>query len=81
MTLIKLSSNARPHPSPLPRGEGEPPASFRKLRRHNCGRRVSRLRSETGRTTAILRIFKNGWIILPLLGERAGVRAVILPTS
>ena len=81
MSLSQVSFIARPHPSPLPQGEGEPPASFRKLRRLNCSRRVSGLRSETGRTTAILRIFKNGRIILPLLGERAWMRAVVLPTS
>ena len=76
--------DARPHPGPLPRGEGEAARVSRESRRHTCNRRLSAFRSKTLATTCDGRIANNRRMILPLLGERAGVRAVVttnLPTS
>jgi len=69
--------DARPHPGPLPRGEGEAVRVSRTRGRHSCSRRPAVIRA--GKRTAIsdFRIAGNRRIILPLPGERAGVRAVV----
>ncbi len=69
--------HARPHPGPLPRGEGETLNDPRKLGRSNCIRRLTTTRSESRRSTRDAHMINNRQMILPLLGERAGVRAVV----
>jgi hypothetical protein len=71
------SFDARPHPNPLPRGEGEAARVSRKFGRHNCSRRLSAVRAKTLTTNCDVRIVNRRRTILPLLGERAGVRAVV----
>jgi hypothetical protein len=68
---------ARPHPSPLPQGEGEPlrtfPVNLRASRgvTHVCYSHPDRA------PTWRVRMMKTRPTILPLLGERAGVRASV----
>ncbi len=57
LRLLKNEDYARPHPGPLPRGEGDTSSDSRPS---------ERVRISPARDT-----------ILPLLGERAGVRAVV----
>jgi hypothetical protein len=67
----------RPHPGPLPRGEGEATRVFAKFDRHGCNRRLFVIRLKTHTTTRDVRFANNRRTILPLLGERAGVRASV----
>ena len=72
------SDNARPHPGPLPRGEGEPSAAAWK---HSCCLGfVPRLGTLTKAETATAVSYANKIVTtLPLSsGERAGVRAGII---
>ena len=74
---------ARPHPGPLPRGEGEAGKVARKFVRYICNHRLPAVRSKPNTTTSGARIAINRQIILPLLvpirnrdvSPRAGVRA------
>jgi len=74
-----IYSDARPHPGPLPRGEGEAARGSRKFGHHNCNRPLSTIRAKTLTTSCDVQIVNNRRMILPLLGERAGVRAVVPP--
>ncbi len=67
--------DARPHPGPLPQGEGEAARISQKLDGHNCPRRPAVIRAGKFASTCIDRIASRQRIIPPLLGERAGVRA------
>ncbi len=71
-----ISFDARPHPSPLPRGEGEAARVSRKFGRHNSNRRHSTVRAKPLTTNCDVQIANNRRTILPLLGEMAGVRVV-----
>jgi hypothetical protein len=68
---------ARPHPGPLPRGEGEARRTLRKIVHHNFGRRHAVVRAGRLPTIRGNHIAYDRRMILPLLGERAGVRAVV----
>ena len=68
---------ARPHPGPLPRGEGAAVHVSRKFGRPNCSDRLSVIRAGNLTTTRDVYLTRNRRMILPLLGERAGVRAVV----
>jgi hypothetical protein len=79
-----IGFNVRPHPSPLPQGEGKTVGVSRTLGRHSCSRRLSAVRRKKLTTICIVLIVNNRRTILPLLGERAGVRASVttnLPAS
>jgi hypothetical protein len=67
--------NVCPHRGPLPRGEGEAYCDAGKFVRYICNRRLPPVRSKPNTTTSGAHIAINRRIILPLLGERAGVRA------
>jgi hypothetical protein len=75
---IEVSFNARPHPGPLPRGEGEAThvSSGFASHLHRCC--VFPVRIRTHGKPSTLEIISDGQTILPLPGERAGVRAVKL---
>jgi hypothetical protein len=66
--------DARPHPDPLPRGEGEAARVILNFARHNCCRRPSIVQRKTRTTTRVIHVINNRRMILPLLGERAGLR-------
>src|SRR5208282_2800088 len=68
---------ARPHPGPLPRGEGEATRLARRLNRPNYSRHLAVVRTRTVTTTRVGRSANDRRLIPPLLGERAGVRAVV----
>ena len=70
---------ACPHPNLLPHGEGESPRFSGKFDHRNCNRRLSVIRWKMRAKTRHANIAKNRRTILPLLGERAGVRAVVTP--
>jgi len=70
--------DARPHPGPFPRGEGGAARVSRKFFWHRCSRLLSAVRSKKRTTTCDVHITNNQRTILPLLGERAGVRAVVM---
>ncbi|GEM_PF-181369 len=65
---------ARPHPGPLSRGKGEAGKVARKFVRYICNHRLPAVDFKPNTTTSGVRIAINWQIILPLLGERAGVR-------
>jgi hypothetical protein len=69
--------DAHPHPSSLPRGEGEVTCASRESGRLNCSRRLFAVRPETLATIGDVHIVNNRRMILPLPGERAGARAVV----
>ena len=71
----KSVMNARPHPGPLPRGEGEPIAVAGQLARHRCSHCGVGHRPKTGTETECVRIAQIRTTIHPLPGERGGVRA------
>ena len=68
---------ARPHPGPLPRGEGEVICVVHILVRCGCRHRLSVIHSIAHTKTCDVRVTNNRRIILPLPGERAGVRAEV----
>jgi hypothetical protein len=70
-----FSCDARPHPSPLPRGEGERIAA-RDNRVHSCfsNRRFVASHEAENNLSAFISSGRSR-AFLPLLGERAGVRA------
>jgi hypothetical protein len=68
---------ARPHPDPLPRGEGEASCDSRKFGRLHCTRRIAFIRTNSCTTSGDVPIANDRPTILPLLEERAGVRAVV----
>ena len=77
-----MSGNDRPHPGPLPRGEGERIVARRKFASRCCNRRLV-VRCEEApnnyaafnNNQAALNLPERSRVFLPLLGERAGVRA------
>jgi hypothetical protein len=69
--------DAHPHPGPLPRGEGEATRASRTPGCHNCNHRPAFIRPGNRTITCACRIASKRRMILPLLGERAGVRAVV----
>jgi hypothetical protein len=71
---IEIRGYARPHPGPLPRGEGEQITVPGKLGGVGCNRRRFALRAESGNGTECVHIGQTREQLLPLLGERAGVR-------
>src|ERR1700690_786641 len=66
---------ARPHPGPLPRGEGEATRGALNFDYHNYRHRFSTICCKMRTTTHAVRVGDNLRTILPPLGERAGVRA------
>jgi hypothetical protein len=76
--FIGVGVHARPHPSPLPRGEGE---RFTSLDNFSILVAIADSVSFAvrHRITQPIAWFKTRRIILPLLGERAGVRADVIP--
>jgi hypothetical protein len=66
---------ARPHPGPLPRGEGEANCLGGNSVRRDCSHRPSAICSKTHSIISNIRITQERRMILPLLGARAGVRA------
>ena len=66
---------ARPHPGPLPRGEGAAARVSRTLGRHKCNHRYAVIRPGNRTIIYYSRMADNRRTILPLPGERAGVRA------
>jgi len=71
------SFETRPHPGPLPRREGEVTRATRNFARHNCNHRFFAVCRKTHMTACVVRTADHWRMILPLLGERAGVRAVV----
>jgi len=68
---------ARPHPGPLPRGEGERFAAFRLY-----GRPPSGVFHKTAATATIRQPFQERRVLFSLSsGERAGVRADVSLTN
>src|SRR5437773_7187427 len=70
-------SNAHPHPGPLPRGEGEPFGALSKYVGPACHHSFIRLRFRSCDEPGVSEFARDGRAILPLLGERAGVRASV----
>jgi hypothetical protein len=70
--------DARPHPGPLPRGEGEAARGSQRFDRHSCNFHPSAVRSKTIATTGDVRIANKRRTIPPLLEERVGVRASVI---
>ena len=68
--------NARPHPDPLPRGEGTAMRLASESDRLTCNSRPF-VRTEDCRTTRSRHVTCKRRTFPPLLGERAGVRAVV----
>src|SRR2546426_2695334 len=68
---------ARPHPGPLPRGEGEPRRVAGKFATLFNLRRVFLFCAGARPNFHHSRLARNLRMILPLLGERAGVRASV----
>ncbi len=81
MSMMEFSFDARPHPGPLPRGEGEAVHIARKFVRPRCRRRLLNISKRTRTYTEDTHCTKQWRMILPLLGERAGVRVVVPQTS
>src|SRR5579859_1647493 len=73
--------DAHPHPSPLPRGEGEATHVAQNFARQNCNHRLFTVCRKTRTTSRVVRVVHNRRMILPLLGERAGVRADVTTNS
>ena len=67
--------DARPHPGPLPRGEGEQSNVTGKFVRPACSRRASDLCFNALPKTSRDRCASQRRMVLPILGERAGARA------
>jgi len=74
---MKSEMNARPHPDPLPRGEGTVACACNKFVRRSCNRRASAIRSTTHNNLTTAEHTGDCQMFIPLLGERAGVRAVV----
>jgi len=73
-----IRANARPHPGPLPRGEGERGCGAAEKYPVTVATAVSlRFAPRGARTTSGAYISKQRRMIHPLLGERAGVRASV----
>jgi hypothetical protein len=72
--------NARPHPSPLPQERENPFTALEVIARQFVSASVTKvLKVQFAETSVETR--QRGCIVLPLLGERAGVRAdQIFPT-
>ena len=69
---------SRPHPGPLPRGEGERCGLLVEILDRGCRRRclvkLGKMRHHPGALATT-----NAWqMVLPLLGERVGVRADVI---
>ena len=71
----RVSFNARPHPGPLPRGEGETLDALTYFASCPHTRRSLRLRASSRVKPNAPELTRDGETVLPLLGERAGVRA------
>ena len=67
--------NARPHPNPLPRGEGTGGERYHNLVRNLGNRRGTQTRFVGFGITQAPNSNESGRMFLPRLGERAGVRA------
>jgi hypothetical protein len=74
---MKFMTNAQPHPNPLPWGEGTARCDFRKSIRRGYHRRTSEIHSLTHEHVTASACTQPHGVILPLLGERIGVRAVV----
>jgi hypothetical protein len=72
---MKFVMNARPHPNPLPRGEGTVAQGLEPIVRYRCNHRVFVRYFTSSLNTSNLTC--DGRAFLPLLGERAGVRVVV----
>jgi len=64
---------ARPHPGPLPQGEGVAARVAQNFAHRHCRRRPSAVRRKTRMTIRVVRVVNNRRMILPLLGVRVGV--------
>jgi hypothetical protein len=69
--------HARPHPKPLPQGEGEANRVSRKFGSHRFSHGHLGLQARHRTTIRYTHLANSRRMILPLLGERAGVRAVV----
>ena len=78
INATKSQLEARPHPGPLPRGEGEPSAAA--WRQNRCFCFLPRLgtQAEAGTATEIIEVKESGVTLSLSAGERAGVRAGII---
>lgn len=72
---------ARPHPNPLPRGEGVAVYISRDLVRPRCNRQPLIDRENPHENPKVVQGVKQRRMIPPLLGERVGVRASVPHTS
>ncbi len=74
-----VMNNVCPHPDPLPRGEGTAMCGFRNFVRLDCTLHLFAFRSEASDklTAPEHEHARDCRMFLPLLGERAGVRAVV----
>jgi hypothetical protein len=72
---IETKDYVRPHPRPLPRGEGEASYNVWQCVYRNCSHRLSRVCFRTRSITSDFHDSNKQQMILPLLGERGGVRA------
>src|SRR5208283_667980 len=59
--------DVRPHPSLLPRGEGETARADLNFARQHCRHRLSAVRHRPHTTTRVVRIVNDRRIVLPLL--------------
>jgi surface-anchored protein len=73
-------SNAHPHPGPLPRGEGEAVPAAQTIGRVRGNRRCHLSRENVRSKTGTVDVSRRQRAFLPLLGERAGVRASVAQT-
>ena len=78
MRWADKSVYARPHPGPLPRGEGVADRIARLLVRRICNLRHSVARQNSCAINGDPINLLDRQMVLPLLGERAGVRAVVV---
>ena len=74
MKMVCDKLHVRPHPSPLPRGEGEAAGRRTTTGRFLCHRRSSKLRVRPGVEHETRDFARERRMVLPLRGERAGVR-------
>jgi len=75
MSLLTTKKTARPHPGPLPRGERESSSEHRRFKRNRSSSGPSAKNHSAADCEETSELPDNSAKLLPLLGERAGVRA------
>jgi len=75
---MRIVMNAHPHPDPLPRGEGTAMPASGKFAQRGCNPRASSFYRVAHTNLTETEYTHDGRVFLPLLGERAGVRAGVL---